>query len=787
MLPPHRAIALPGLHAYTDQISIAAGDHITVHVSSDAPYRVSLYRPGPDADRPEQGAEELAAEHCATPRVQPIHPGSYVHVNQGLPPGPLPALTIECWLFLWGTGNWQAVLSQRDARSAAPQAPEGFGLLVDPEGRLVAATGVEPVGLDEALRSNGPMPLRRWIHVAATFAPGSTALWLDGACIAETARLPAAWAAAAPLRVGASGIDGVADAFLEGDIAMPALYAAALDAHQLAQRVAARGLQAPGGPVLLACWPLDEMRGEVVRDLSPHQRTGRLLNHGTRMLNGPAFDAVAVPRYHQRDAAGHDPAEDVSRRAGLRFASDDLVDCCWDPCHRFTVPASAPSGIYVLRFDYEQDGQPRIYDLSVVVRRAAHRPAARLLVLAATNSWLAYSATPFATNPPGDPLWPRRCAGLPNSHPLAPAQCTYTYHRAGQPTYHAGLRMPRPHTSPRALYAPEGSGFAQWVRLERHLHTWLDRQGYAYDVVADMDLHRDPGLLQGYDAVVVNGHSEYWSAPAYDGLERYLAGGGNSIVLSGNSMYWRVSFDAGCTVMEQRKTHTPHDAASGADSSTVAPAGPHGEQYHSQDGLRGGLWRYADRSCAGAIGLDTAGWGFAEPRDFGVYRVRDAGHFLFHAPFETGLAQGASFGHGPGGALPRAIGHEWDLTTATLVRMTRHWPADAARPDTQAGIHVIAEGIRQVPGRLDAYIDWFEAPVDSLDGLSCEMVYWERPAGGRVFNAGAVGASWVLGVDPQMGRLLANVLAAFAVPYPAQGPYRASAAATEPPAVVSAA
>jgi hypothetical protein len=43
------------------------------------------------------------------------------------------------------------------------------------------------------------------------------------------------------------------------------------------------------------------------------------------------------------------------------------------------------------------------------------------------------------------------------------------------------------------------------------------------------------------------------------------------------------------------------------------------------------------------------------------------------------------------------------------------------------------------------------------------MIYWERPEGGHVFNAGAVGASWVLGVDPAFERLLANVLHHFGI------------------------
>jgi len=43
------------------------------------------------------------------------------------------------------------------------------------------------------------------------------------------------------------------------------------------------------------------------------------------------------------------------------------------------------------------------------------------------------------------------------------------------------------------------------------------------------------------------------------------------------------------------------------------------------------------------------------------------------------------------------------------------------------------------------------------------MIYWERPAGGRVFNAAAIGSGWVLSVDGKMAGLLRNVLAHFGV------------------------
>ncbi|XRC90913.1 N,N-dimethylformamidase beta subunit family domain-containing protein [Ottowia sp. VDI28] len=183
------------------------------------------------------------------------------------------------------------------------------------------------------------------------------------------------------------------------------------------------------------------------------------------------------------------------------------------------------------------------------------------------------------------------------------------------------------------------------------------------------------------------------------------------------------------------------------------------------------MWRYSGKSCAGLIGLETAGWGFARAEDFGVFKVRDASHPIFRTPLDTGMKNGDTFGHGPNGELPRAVGHEWDVTTATLMRMTLHVPRDADPPETQEGIEIIAEGIRELPGPLDAYLDFFEQPVESLNGLSCEMIVWNRPRGGKVFNAGAVGTSWVLQADDRMGKLLANVLAAFSIPYSTSGPY----------------
>ncbi|MEJ8810676.1 LamG domain-containing protein [Variovorax ureilyticus] len=747
-IPPHRPLSVPGVHGYASAKSVHAGQRIDFHISSDRPYGMTVCRLGHDADS-RQGDIEIADLGASAARVQPIHPGSYVHVAKGLPAAlPLAGLTLECWVMPWRcTGARQALITQFDAPAHC-----GFGLYIEPDGELSLYLGDGGAQRDAALHIGSRLVARRWQHVAATWDGQWATLWIDGARAGRWPSAAPVCPGPAPLRLGAAGEPHGADALADVDLAMLAIHERALSADEIAARVALRARQIPADPALRACWPLREGRGDRVADASGHQHDGRIVNHGTWMIRGPAFDEEAAE-------AVQDPFAAPGQRQGLRLASDDLYDCRWTASHSFTLPTDARPGLHVARLRFDWEGREAVYDITFLVKRAVDAPPAPLLVLCAMSSWLAYAATPFARNQVDDPVWPRRSTGLPNSHPQAPAFCSYTYHHAGQPSYFTGLRMPWPNASPAALYDPAGSGFSQWTRLERRLHAWLEREGYEFDLLADLDVHADPDLLARYRTVVVNGHSEYWSTPVVDGFDALLRRGGNALVLSGNTMYLRVSFDDDMGVMEQRKND--ERGADPADAELRPPAGPFGEEFHSQDWARGGQLRAVGRAAASIIGLETAGWGFADAEDFGVYHVAEPGHALFNHPHRLGLERGRTFGHAPGGGLPRAIGHEWDLSTATLLTMTHGGPPGASLPELPAGLTVIAQGIRRVPGAMDTYLDWHSRVTDSLDGLSAEMIYWERPQGGRVFHAGAVGAAWVVGSDPVFDGLLRNVLHRF--------------------------
>jgi hypothetical protein len=674
---------------------------------------------------------------------QPIHPGSYVSVERGLDPILAErGLSAEVWVKPWNSTLLQGVISEHDGNT-------GWGLFLDADGNLA-------LQLDGRIFI-GPLPARRrWTHVAAAWDRDRVVFWVDGERAGERHYGRPLSVGRARLRIGAAGAGDQAAHFLDADIAMPALFTGFLGDREVRERFLAGGLRRPVGGKVLACWPLCEERGESVQDCSGYGRNGTIINHATWMIGGPSWSGKEDPIFSDN---GYDPFADPDRGHGLRFASDDLVDCRWKETHRFDVPRDAKSGIYVGRMEYLLGGDALVYDITFIVKPPLDAAPAGVLVLCATNSWLAYNSTPFMKNIGPNPVWPRRAVGLEAASPEAPKYGSYTYHRGGQPSYYTGLRMPWPNASPDALYAPEGTSFGQWARMERHLHVWLDAEGYEYHVVADCDVDRDPELLKSYRTVVIAGHSEYWSIRALEGLDAFLRGGGSAVVLSGNTMYMRVSFDGEYTVMEQRKSGPEGDVLG-------PPAGPFREQYHSQDWARGGPLRFLDHAPGRLIGLETAGWAFAEGDDFGVYHVEQPEHFLFHVPNETRLAAGSTFGHGPDGALPRAIGHEWDLTERTLLEMTPSPPPGEAVPTPDAAIQVIATGRRKVRGKLDAYLDYFARQTDSLDGLSAEMIYWERPQGGRIFNAGACAAAWVLSADPAFSKLLANVFHHFGIAAP---------------------
>ena len=750
-IPPHRAMDLASVHAYADQESVAAGNTISFHVSNTAPVRMKICRLGVKVDDP-TGDVALHDFGEAAAKPQPIHPGSYIHVEKGITKVP-PAFTLECWVRPWTFGRWQDVMTQMSYPGACD-----FALAISPDSQVAFYLGdggkfreAWPISSAKDTLKKG-----RWHHLVSTWDGRLRTLWVGGKEVARTTDgpAPATMKWQAPLRLGCGGTEGRADDFFDGDLAAPVIYERALSEPEIQQRFAEQGLQPAKGKGVLASWPLSEERGERVADASRHRRHGRIINQATWMIGGPGFNAE-VPRF-----GDYDPRKDPRRGHGLRFASDDLYDCRWQVTQTWKVPANAQSGLHVARLHFDLDGQPCLYDVTFNVRRPSSRKKAAILVICSSNTWRAYSGTPFAANKPQlKQVW--GTGGGPELPNKPPAFNFYRGHAAGQGTYQIGLRMPWPAAGPYILYGGP-TDYSHLMRADRFFHAWLEQAGFEFDVITDSDLHRDPDVLRGYRVFVINGHNEYWSVPMYRGFEKYLKRGGNAIVLSGNSLFWRVSFNDDCSVIECRKVDAPGDQL---------PASRRGECWHSQDGQRGGMMRECGYPGWKLIGLETLGWNNqGDPRNFGPYVTEATDHFLYHEPEETGLKPGDKFGWvGADARTPLANGHEFDIRLSTLAALQEQpGPVGAAMPTDPPGITRLANGI--IPWKYGgSAFDYFFRAIKPKTDQGGEMIYWERPDGGRVFNAGSIGAGWAIHADAKFQTLMRNVLAHFGVPNSGKG------------------
>ena len=726
-IPRHREIALPGLHAYA-QKSIAAGEEIGFRVSSSVPYELSVVQLGPDPESRDNDPV-LTTSPGNKPKIQAIHPGSYVHIENGLPSDrPLTAVTVECWIRPFALGGWQGLVSQHDYPERC-----GIGLFIS-DGKIAFMTDGGGNHNPASLHYTAPglIKTQRWHHIAATWDGKVKRVFIDGKPAGEWPFSGVVRPGKTALRIGAYGDNGRAQNFYNGDVAMASLYDRALDRNQIQSRVDDRGLTIPKGNAVLACWPFTEERGTRVADAGVDARDGQIINRGTWMIGGPSFDAAAIKRHDTT----YDPTKDPTRGHGLRLASDELYNARWNVSRRFRIPVDAKSGVYAGRFDFEIDGKPMRYFTTFIVRRPESRPKAPLAVLMSTNTWLAYNSAPFPVNH-GQTMTMMGTGGLATTHPDAATYSGYRDHRNGQPTYKIGMKLPWPAAGPNKTYI--NHSYSHLMRGERFLHLWLDQHGYDYDVITDRDLDRNPEVLRDYQAVVINGHSEYWSARAYDGLDSYLKAGGDAIVLSGNTMFWRVSFDETDEFMEVRKYGT------GIGGRKLAQVG---ELYHSHDFRRGSLMRFCGYPAWKVVGLTCIGWGGA----FKPYHVDQPDHFLFNKPYQVGLKKGDPFGF-----INKdmgAVGHEFDVRLSTLQRATAD-PAIkqlvepkgivtvASSNDKRAVIDYNAEGHKQRSGD---------------DQTIAEIIYWERPQGGRVFHTGSIATAWGVYHDETMSKLLKNVL-----------------------------
>jgi hypothetical protein len=302
---------------------------------------------------------------------------------------------------------------------------------------------------------------------------------------------------------------------------------------------------APGGRLAFrVSTPAERFHIDILR-LGEHER----LVHSVRNLPGG-------PQHYPLDA--------FRRGAG------------WRTRYVLGIPKDWQSGLYAARLADDAGGE--FYVTFVVT--PGDGPRARIAVLANTNTWQAYN------------YWGGASFYVPFPDEQLPAD----------PLLREGFGESIISTQRPNIVADPRGDEGHLANAELHVLRWLERNGYAYDLFSDRDLHDDPALLGSYDVFVISTHPEYWTERMYDGLEAFLTGGGNLLYLAGNGVYWK-------TVIEGDQLEVRYDG---------------GE--HELGGGRGGRWRSLGRPEDAHLGVAFTSAGYYT---FAPFAVLEPGHWVF--------------------------------------------------------------------------------------------------------------------------------------------------------------
>jgi hypothetical protein len=378
--------------------------------------------------------------------------------------------------------------------------------------------------------------------------------------------------------------------------------------------------------------------------------------------------------------------------------------------HSQLVAAPGRSGLYYFHAKGESGA---FFSFPWVIAPA--RPQAPIAVLASTNTWNAYNNFGGRSN-------------YINASELPPT-----------PTVNARLDLQRytigdfhPWQFPDDAYAPlsferpelgnhipedvkatdpiEGRLACAQAPAEWRLLSWLEREGFDYDLYSDYQLHAGHLNLDAYKILIVAVHPEYWSRTMYYRVKDWVyQRGGRLLYLGGNGINCEVE------VLDERTLRCrTHLASVNGSLWMLDPSDPsirYESRFHRTVECEAKLL---------GIACDERGIMTAAP-----YRVEDASHWIFAG---TNLRNGDVFGtaslhercHGG------ASGHE----------------TDKRNPHSPANTVLLATGLNPDDG-------------------GAEMVYYELPRGGAVFSVGSITYVASLLVDPHVSQISVNALRRF--------------------------
>jgi hypothetical protein len=204
------------------------------------------------------------------------------------------------------------------------------------------------------------------------------------------------------------------------------------------------------------------------------------------------------------------------------------IDANWPQSASLTIPSDWTTGEYVaqfLRTSGPQSGFARYYPF--VVRPAPGAVASDLLVMVPHNTYLAYNewggTSAYENNTNGSVFDLSHATKVSYNRP---------YHRR------------------------------EWRFWDLPLLRFLEREGYDVSYVSETDVDTNPNMLLQHQAVIVSGHSEYWTTAMRNGFDNARDQGIDLAFMGANAAYWHIRYedsscpsdDTVCSTVGDRRT-----------------------------------------------------------------------------------------------------------------------------------------------------------------------------------------------------------------------------------------
>ncbi|MGC0365856.1 N,N-dimethylformamidase [Rhodococcus sp. 27YEA15] len=606
------------IRGYCDTPSVAPGEVITFHVSSDLPgqYEAKLVRLIHGDTNPRgPGFKEILLDSTIDGTYpatnQRTQSGGFIEISD--PSASLaPDGDFGVQLFLWSTTpskHRQGVLARW-----TDDDHRGWALTVD-DGHLTFTVGDGTQ--QSSVRSDMPLFAEAWYAVTASFDATRSVLSLRQSPVVN--RVNSIFGPVFPIKSSFAGevhdaappapaeapvlIAGLAESapdhgrtwvkdHFNGKVDSPRIFGRILTESDHSSLIDDR----PSSGALLAHWSFAEGIGiggiptDRVGDVSGHGRHGRCVNQPDRAMTGWNWKGKEENFVHAPEEYG-----------AIWFHEDSLDDCRWKPAFSLTIPEELRSGVYAVKVS-QLGGEDYIPFFVTPARGTA---TAKILLLFPTCSYMAYANGQIMQNADAGqavaghvPVLDERDIELHERYKEY-GLSTYDYHVDGRGVGYSTWR--RPILNMRPTHRQEFGSLWQFP-ADLHLVDWLETHGYDYDVATDHDLCREGADLLGrYNVVMTGSHAEYSTWEMEDAWEDYLSAGGRGMYLGSNALYWIISMHPEKPwLLEVRKGET------GAKAWQARP----GELYHSTSGERGGLWRNRARAPQKIWGTGFTSFGF---------------------------------------------------------------------------------------------------------------------------------------------------------------------------------